>query len=172
MSTLCEPSRRTNGGKIAAAAALLLLGLPACERETPADDALSLREIVQGVEGRDYSSIAEVSYEEGHWRIEASKGGSPVAVTVDPARGDVVAERPRDDDDDDDAPPAGSLPLSQILETLEREGYTNVTSVDFEDDKDPPRWEIDALKNGKPHEVDVNPATGEIIAFRPEDFDG
>lgn len=163
-------------GIIVAAAALTLtgLGLGGCQEETPAEDALPLREIVQAVEGREYGPIAEISYEDGLWQIEAYQAGSPVHLDVDPTGekgGTVVAERPREDAEADEAPPAGSLALSKIIENLESEGYTNVTAVDFED-KDPPRWEIEALKNGEPHEVDVNPATGEIIAFRPEDFDG
>ncbi len=159
----------TRAAALLASALAVAAPLPACrQQESPAEDAISLREIVQGVEGREYGPIEEIAYDDAHWQIDAYKAGAPVHLAVDPATGAVVAEQPRDDSDAEDAPPAGSLSLSKILETLEAEQYTNVTAVDFDDDL----WEIEALRNGEPHEVHINPATGEIVAFRPKDFDG
>jgi len=57
-------------------------------------------------------------------------------------------------------PPADAQPLSQIVKTLEDQGYI-ITEIEYEDNK----WEVEGFsQEGEEVEFEVDPVTGEIEA--------
>ncbi len=46
----------------------------------------------------------------------------------------------------DDKPPSNAKPLSQIIQNLERKGYSPIVDVDYDDDDG---WEIEAYRNNE-----------------------
>jgi hypothetical protein len=50
---------------------------------------------------------------------------------------------------------------ARIVEHLQKQGYTNVHDVEWDDDG---HWEVDAVNPaGRPVDLDIDPATGRII---------
>ena len=62
-------------------------------------------------------------------------------------------------------PPESSKPLSEVLQKVEGQGYAALTEASFDDGV----WEIEALHDGKPVEIHVNPQTVEIVSEHPEE---
>lgn len=57
-----------------------------------------------------------------------------------------------------DKPPADVKKLSEIVLILEKAGYDPISEIEFDDG----HWEVDAYRDDKKIEVNVNPTTGEI----------
>ena len=64
-----------------------------------------------------------------------------------------------------DKPPEGAKPLSEVIKSLEDQGYKPITDVELDDGK----WEIEAYTKAGKRELKVDPVTGEILADRPDD---
>ena len=64
-----------------------------------------------------------------------------------------------------DKPPKDSMPLSEVVKSLEEKGYSPITDVSMDDDM----WEVEAYIDGKEHELKVNPRNAEIISDHPDD---
>jgi hypothetical protein len=63
-----------------------------------------------------------------------------------------------------DAPPANSLPMSKILQNIQKEGYSVVKKIEYDDGK----YEVKAIDNaGNDAKLEIAPTTGEII--KPKD---
>lgn len=62
-------------------------------------------------------------------------------------------------------PPENALPLSGVVKSLEVKGYSPITEISIEDGV----WEVEAYKDGQERELEVNPASAEIISDRPDD---
>jgi len=65
--------------------------------------------------------------------------------------------------DKDEIPPATAKPLSEIVKTLEKQGHTVITDVDFDDWV----WVFGVYKAGLEFELRVDPVSGEILSIRP-----
>ena len=63
-----------------------------------------------------------------------------------------------------DKPPTDAKPLSEIVLSLEKQGYTPIVEIEFDDE----RWEIEAYKEGQKRELKVDPRSGAIISDRPD----
>lgn len=63
-----------------------------------------------------------------------------------------------------DRPPKNSKSASEIAASLEKQGYT-IEELEFDDG----RWEVEAYKDGKKRELDVDPVSGKIISDHPDD---
>ncbi len=59
--------------------------------------------------------------------------------------------------------PDNAKPLTEIVRSLEAEGYNPVVEIELEDDG----WEIDAYKDGQRVEVLVDVVSGEIVNAEP-----
>ena len=68
------------------------------EEEAPPTDAKSLCEIVQLLEKAGYSQVAEASYEDGAWKLEAYRNGERRIAILDARTGEIKSERSDDDD--------------------------------------------------------------------------
>ena len=62
-------------------------------------------------------------------------------------------------------PPENALPLSEIIMSLETQGYKPIVEVDL----DRGVWEIEAFKDGQKRELKVNPLNGDIISDKLDD---
>jgi len=60
--------------------------------------------------------------------------------------------------------PAKALPLSTILETLEKGGLTGITDVDYDDGV----WEVEGFRGTNAVEAHVDPLTGKVLYEKPE----
>lgn len=96
------------------------------------------------------------------WEVEAYKGETAIELSVNPKTGEVVSEHP---DDGDTKPPADALPLSTIIERLEKAGYSDVSDLSFEHQS----WEVEATRESKKRELRVDPKSGEVISDRADD---
>ena len=62
-------------------------------------------------------------------------------------------------------PPQSAKPLSDVLHNVEAQGgYTALTEASFDDGV----WEIEALHQGKPVEIHVNPDSAKVVSEHPE----
>ena len=66
--------------------------------------------------------------------------------------------------DKDEIPPANAKRLSEIVMSLEAQGHTVFTDIDFDDWV----WVIRVYKAGLEFEVRVDPVTGETLSIRPD----
>lgn len=64
----------------------------------------------------------------------------------------------------DEKPPPGAMALSAIVTKLEQQGYVPVIDVSLGNG----RWEVEAYKEGKKWELEVDPNTGEIIEVKQD----
>lgn len=62
-------------------------------------------------------------------------------------------------------PPANAQPLSAIVLALEKQGYSPIVEIEFDDG----RWEVEAYKDGKKRKLKVDPVSGRIMSDRPDD---
>lgn len=68
--------------------------------------------------------------DDGNWEVEARKQDTYQELVVDPVSGDVLSEHR---DDAEQAPPAGSMPLSKLLQSVSESGsYQQFDEVSFE----------------------------------------
>lgn len=63
----------------------------------------------------------------------------------------------------DDKPPANAKPLSEIVKSVESQGFSPILDIGF-DDRD--GWEIKTYRNNEKRELKVNPVSGEITSNR------
>jgi hypothetical protein len=66
--------------------------------------------------------------------------------------------------DKDEIPPANAKRLSEIVGSLEAQGHTVFTDIDFDDWV----WVIRVYKAGLEFELRVDPVTGETLSIRPD----
>ncbi|QDS91546.1 hypothetical protein FF011L_02760 [Roseimaritima multifibrata] len=131
--------------------------------ESPNRQVLSMVEIVQGLEKEGYGPFAELSRDDGRWEVEARKGNESLELTVDPLTGKVLSQHR---DDPEQAPPAESMALSKLLQSvLDHGSYRNFEEVSFERRY----WEIEIYKDGQKRELHVDPITAKVIADRIDD---
>jgi len=66
--------------------------------------------------------------------------------------------------DKDEIPPATAKPLSEIIRSLEADGHSVITDIDFDDWV----WVVRSYKAGFEFELRVDPVTGEVSSIRPD----
>lgn len=64
----------------------------------------------------------------------------------------------------DEVPPEDAKPLSEIIKSVEDEGYERISDVSFDDGA----WEVDAYKDDQPRELEINPKSGEILSDKKD----
>jgi uncharacterized membrane protein YkoI len=63
-----------------------------------------------------------------------------------------------------DQPEADWMPAQQVIETVLKSGYTQVTKIEAEDG----HWEGEGTKNGQKMEFKADPKTGAIVSEKPD----
>ncbi|ABA58364.1 PepSY domain-containing protein [Nitrosococcus oceani] len=64
-----------------------------------------------------------------------------------------------------DKPPKDSKPLSEIVKSLEEQGFKQISEIEFDDDK----WEVDVYKDNQKLELEVDPSSGKILSNKVDD---
>lgn len=64
----------------------------------------------------------------------------------------------------DEAPPADAMPLSEVIKSVEDEGYERISDVSFDDGK----WEVDAYKGEQKRDLEVDPHSGDILSDKED----
>jgi hypothetical protein len=117
--------------------------------EIPPHSAQQLSLVLESIVKSGYESVTEVSFDEGLWELEATKGQKSVGLRVDPHSGQVVREYA---DEPHAKLPASAKPLSEIARIVEQAGYSPIRKIDFERGA----WEVDAQQNGVWREFHVS----------------
>lgn len=63
-----------------------------------------------------------------------------------------------------DAPPADAKPLSEVIKSLEDEGYERIYDVSFDDNV----WEVEAYRGDQKRDLEVDPQSGEVLSDRED----
>jgi hypothetical protein len=63
-----------------------------------------------------------------------------------------------------DQPAADWMPAQQVIETVLKSGYTQVTKLEADDG----RWEGEGIKNGQKMEFHADPKTGAVTFEKPD----
>lgn len=63
-----------------------------------------------------------------------------------------------------EVPPEGSLPLSEIVASVEIADHTTITEVEFEDGV----WKVEFVAGGNEYQLEIDPMTGEALSDEPE----
>jgi hypothetical protein len=64
-----------------------------------------------------------------------------------------------------DMPPKNAKPISEIVRTLQEQGYSPFVDIEFEDGK----WRVKAYKEGVKRELKIDPVSGKIVSDRKDD---
>jgi hypothetical protein len=80
----------------------------------------------------------------------------------EPGEAEVAADV-TEQDEELEIPPEGSVPLSEIIASIEIEGHTWITEVEFEDGV----WEVEFVVGDEGFELEIDPMTGEALSDEP-----
>lgn len=122
--------------------------------EIPPPGSKPLSLILKSVEERKLGSIAEAEFDDGLWEAKVCGAAGCQKLYLDPRTGD---EKRRRKTDSDEIPPADSMPISTIIQSIEARGMGTVTEVDFDDGL----WEVELRKDRQKIKLVVDPMTGE-----------
>ena len=64
-------------------------------------------------------------------------------------------------------PPEDAMPLAELVRGLEEKRYTPITEISFDDGV----WEVEAYKDDRGRELDVDPTSGEVLREHDDDGD-
>jgi uncharacterized membrane protein YkoI len=146
-------------------ATFLLAALFTAPAALVADEAKApggLLEIVARLESEGYGPITEISFEKGRWEVEGYKDDTAYKSLIDPATGRTLAQRRHHGDP---KPPANAKKLSEILKSLEAQGYAQIAEVSFEKS----HWEIQVYRDRAKRELRVDPVSGRVVSDRADD---
>lgn len=127
----------------------------------PPAAAKPLTAVLDSVTQAGYSSITEVSYDNGQWEVEALKDAQPVGLRIDPQSGKILRTHP---DEPHPAIPAGTKPMKEIVIQLQNAGFDSFKSVEFEHGS----WELDAHNTQGWRELIVH-AQGKVLVDWPDE---
>lgn len=63
-----------------------------------------------------------------------------------------------------DTPPRSGMGIPALLDSVAKAGYDSITEISFDDGE----WEVEALKDGTPVELHVDPDSGRILSERSD----
>lgn len=121
--------------------------------EVPPAGSKPLSEILRSVEQHKPEVISKAEFDDGVWEVKACDAGACQKLYIDPKSG---AEKRRRKTDSEHLPPAGAMPLSTVVQSIEKQGLGEITEVEFEDGS----WEVKLRKDGHKAKLFVDPLTG------------
>jgi uncharacterized membrane protein YkoI len=124
--------------------------------ELPPPDGKPLSAILKSVEEQKTGVVTSAEFDDGWWEIETCQAGACQKLYIDPKSGQ--ENRRRQAGSDDELPPAGALPLSAVVQSVEDRGLGVVTEAEFDDGF----WEIELRRDGRKSKLDIDPMTGDI----------
>lgn len=135
---------------VAALAALSGSAFAQAPAPTAGKDVLKEPQVRALLTEKGYTNIDDLDFEDGQWETDAtSANGDRVDVRINPASGDVVAEKL-----------VSNLSENDVKAKLAAAGYSKVHDVDFDDGV----WKAEAERaDGNDVEIHLAANTGEII---------
>ncbi len=135
---------------LAALAALSAAAVAQPPAATAGKDALKEPQVRALLTEKGYTNIDDLDFEDGMWETDAtSANGDRVDVRINPASGDVMAEKLVSD-----------LSENDVKAKLTAAGYSKIHDVDFDDGV----WKAEAERaDGNDVEIHLAANTGEII---------
>ena len=135
---------------LAALAALSAAAVAQLPAPTAGKDALKEPQVRALLTEKGYTNIDDLDFEDGMWETDAtSANGDRVDVRINPASGDVMAEKLVSD-----------LSENDVKAKLTAAGYSKIHDVDFDDGV----WKAEAERaDGNDVEIHLAANTGEII---------
>ena len=135
---------------LAALAALSAAAVAQPPAPTARKDALKEPQVRALLTEKGYTNIDDLDFEDGMWETDAtSANGDRVDVRINPASGDVMAEKLVSD-----------LSENDVKAKLTAAGYSKIHDVDFDDGV----WKAEAERaDGNDVEIHLAANTGEII---------
>ena len=117
---------------------------------TAGKDALKEPEVRALLTEKGYTKVDDLDFEDGQWETDAtSANGERVDVRINPATGDIVAEKL-----------VSNLSENDVKAKLAAAGYSKIHDVDFDDGV----WKAEAERaDGNDVEIHLAANTGEII---------
>lgn len=122
--------------------------------ELPPPDARPLSVILQSVEEQKLGSISEAEFDDGFWEVKVCASSACQKLYLDPR---TAAEKYRRKTDTEEIPPANSMPISTIIQSVEARELGTITEVEFEHGF----WEVELRKNKQKIKLIIDPMTGE-----------
>ena len=111
---------------------------------------LPLSRLGRELERIGYATVYKAEWKDGLWEFLAEGGGGLAVITLNPHTGRLLSRK--------SFRPAPELAFSHVVNRLEKEGYTPISEVEFEDGV----WEIEAAKDGDTAELVVELVSGQI----------
>lgn len=135
---------------LAALAALSGAAFAQAPAPTAGKDALKEPQVRALLTEKGYTNIDDLDFEDGQWETDAtSANGERVDVRINPASGDIVAEKL-----------VSNLSENDVKAKLAAAGYSKIHDVDFDDGV----WKAEAERaDGNDVEIHLAANTGEII---------
>jgi virulence-associated protein VagC len=122
--------------------------------DIPPQGSKLLSAIIKTMEGQYHGSIFEAEFEDGLWEVKICDTGVCQKLYLDPQTGKEVRQKKTDCDE---IPPAGSMPISKIIQSVEAQGLGIITEFEFDDGF----WEVKLRKDGRKVKLIIDPMTGE-----------
>jgi hypothetical protein len=111
---------------------------------------LALSQLGRELERAGYEGVYEAEWTDGLWQFLAMGGGDLEVITLDPYTGQLLSR--------ESLRPAPEMSFSTVINRIEKEGYTMISDVEFEDGV----WEIEATKDGETAELVVEFVSGQM----------
>ena len=121
--------------------------------DLPPAGSKPLSEILKAVEQQKLGLISEAEFDDGLWEVKVCDAGACQKLHIDPRSG---MEKRRRKTDSDDIAPAGAMPLTAIVQSVEARGLGIMTEVEFDDG----HWEVELRKDGRKLKLSLDPRTG------------
>ncbi len=119
-------------------------------RHSVALELLPLSQLGRKLEWIGYEAVYEAKLKDDVWEFLAKRGGDLEVITLDSYTGRLLSREP--------LRPAPEMPFATVVNHLEKEGYTKISEVEFEDGV----WEIEATKDGETLELIVELVSGRM----------
>ncbi len=118
--------------------------------EVVAPRTLALSRLGRELERLGYPTVYKAERKDDLWEFLAEGGGGLSVITLDPRTGRLLSRKP--------FRPAPELAFSDVVKHLEKEGFTPVSELEFENGV----WEIEAAKDGETAEFVVELVSGQM----------
>ena len=136
---------------IVSLAFILASSFAANAAELPPANSKPLSAIIKIIENKNTGTIAEAEFDDGYWEVEINKNNVCQELFINPQTGNEILRK--DIHCDDDLPPAGSLPLSTIVRSVEAQKKGVIVEVEFDDGL----WKFSLIQNSRKTKIYVTP---------------
>ncbi len=119
-------------------------------RHPVALEPLPLSQLGRKLERTGYEAVYEAERKDDAWEFLAKRSGDLEIIALDPYTGRLLRR--------ESARPALDMGFSTVVNRLEKEGYSAILEIEFEDGV----WEVKAAKDGETDELVVERVSGRL----------